>query len=104
MLVAGFMYLPDENTVIILHLTDKLMAQISTAISDLVLALCSFYVAYETNGRPYQSFYGLILIGLAASLGVCRFGLKHPSKQYCLFYNSFSLNLAIYLAHLSSVV
>lgn len=54
------------------------MAQLSTAVSDLVLALASFYAAYHTNGHPYPSSYGLLVIGIAASLGVCRFGLRNP--------------------------
>ena len=57
---------------------------LSTAFSDFVLAVSSFYPAYLTQGHPYQSCYGLLVIGIAASLGVYRFGARHPSKIWLL--------------------
>ncbi|XP_067936788.1 uncharacterized protein [Watersipora subatra] len=66
------------------------MAQTSTAVSDLVLALSSFYAAYRINGHPFQSFYGLLVIGLAASLGAFRFALTNPSLDLIDAHKVFS--------------
>ena len=56
------------------------MAQLSTSISDLILAICSFCAANEVRTLPSLSFYGFCVIGLAAALGSYRFAWEEPSK------------------------
>lgn len=58
------------------------MAEISTAISDLVLAVSSFYIAYYVVWRDSNVIgaCGLCIIGTAASLGVFRFSLDSPGE------------------------
>lgn len=49
------------------------MAEISTAISDLVLSLASFYGAGVVFERYKHASLGLLLVGLAAGVGTVRF-------------------------------
>ena len=59
------------------------MAAISTAVSDLALAISSFYSAYVlwiSQPQHANGYYAMLIIGLAASLGVFRFGLTNPCK------------------------
>lgn len=76
------------------------MAQLTTALSDLILAVsCLYCVWMLTNGdlpdsmtAPYiYSISGFILIMIAASLGVVRFGMTFPTAFLvkCHEYASF---------------
>ena len=49
------------------------MAQISTAISDLVLSISSFYAAGVIAPRYIHGAAGLLIIALAAGVGTTRF-------------------------------
>ncbi|XP_050398077.1 uncharacterized protein LOC126815999 [Patella vulgata] len=55
--------------------------QISTAVSDLVLALSVFYVVYYTIWFNFFAAIGLLLQGIAASAGVARFSQSRPDPK-----------------------
>ena len=54
-------------------LADLNMAQISTAVSDLVLSISSFYGAGVITRRYIHAAIGLLIIALAAGVGTIRF-------------------------------
>lgn len=54
---------------------------ISTAISDLVLAACSFYAALNVFSVSRYASSGFVSIALAASFGVLKFGVVFPNIQ-----------------------
>ena len=53
--------------------------QIGIAISDLVLAIVAFHSAYCLSTKFIWAVAGFLLVGLAASFGVFKFGLERPS-------------------------
>ncbi|XP_064610714.1 uncharacterized protein LOC135474947 [Liolophura sinensis] len=55
------------------------MAQLSTAVSDLVLAVTAFSVSLLTLSSNSLFSLGMSLQGLAASVGVLKFGQSQPS-------------------------
>ncbi|ESO89784.1 hypothetical protein LOTGIDRAFT_204307 [Lottia gigantea] len=55
--------------------------QVSTAVSDLVLALTVFYVVYYTIWFNFFAAVGLLLQGAAASVGVYRFSQTFPLSK-----------------------
>lgn len=54
---------------------------VSTAISDLVLAGCSFYAALNVFSISAYASSGFVSIALAACFGVLKFGVVLPSIQ-----------------------
>ena len=97
-----------------------MVQQISTVISDFALACSVFYVVLNLEYHLYPYFIvGLTILGIAASIGVARFGMKHAERtpvfkthkffswlsaaagmaliayQFCLKYNSANLGGAI---------
>jgi hypothetical protein len=58
-----------------------MVAEISTAISDAVLAASAFYAIYLLKGVNSLSQVGFFTIGMAATIGVFRFGLEDAHSQ-----------------------
>ena len=55
--------------------------QLSTAVSDFVLALSSYYSAFAVQKSSKYGSAGFLIVGFAASLGVLRFGSVLPRYQ-----------------------
>ena len=53
-------------------------SQLSTAVSDAVLALSAFHAASQVCYDSFYGMFGFILVGAAASAGVYRFGAPNP--------------------------
>lgn len=71
---------------------------VSTAVSDFVLAGCSFYAAFSVYRRSVYAAWGFTCVGLAASLGVLKFGVVFPNVQ------SKVIRLHVFLTWVASVV
>lgn len=73
---------------------------ISTAVSDLVLALVSFGCACNSSllRLSPHAVFGFVLVGIAASFGVLRFGIVLPS------YHNVVIKIHEYLSWFASVV
>ena len=54
---------------------------VSTAVSDLVLAGCSFYAAVHVQGTSVYAACGFLCVSIAASFGVVKFGVVFPNVQ-----------------------
>lgn len=54
---------------------------VSTAVSDFVLAGCSFYAASNVYARSVYAAWGFLCVAVAASLGVLKFGVVFPNVQ-----------------------
>ena len=54
---------------------------VSTALSDLVLAGCSFYAAVNVHGKSVYAAWGFLCVSTAASFGVLKFGVVFPNVQ-----------------------
>lgn len=54
---------------------------ISTAVSDLALAGCSFYAAVNVHGKSVYAVWGFLSVSIAASFGVLKFGVVFPTVQ-----------------------
>ena len=54
---------------------------VSTAVSDLVLAGCSFYAAVNVHGKSVYAAWGFLSVSIAASFGVLKFGVVFPNVQ-----------------------
>ena len=54
---------------------------VSTAVSDLVLAVCSFYAAVNVHGESLYAAWGFVSVAIAASFGVLKFGVVFPNVQ-----------------------
>ena len=54
---------------------------VSTAVSDFVLAGCSFYSAFSVYERSIYAVWGFTSVAVAASFGVLKFGVVFPSIQ-----------------------
>lgn len=61
----------------------KIMSEkaVSTAVSDLVLAGCSFYAAVSVHGKSVYAAWGFMCVSIAASFGVLKFGVVFPNFQ-----------------------
>lgn len=61
----------------------KIMSEkaVSTAVSDLVLAGCSFYAAVSVHGKSVYAAWGFMFVSIAASFGVLKFGVVFPNVQ-----------------------
>jgi len=57
-----------------------MVAQISTAVSDAVLALVSLHTAQAVFETSLPAFTGFLLVGVAASAGVLRFRSPSPGR------------------------
>ena len=55
--------------------------QVSTAISDFVLALCSYYSSTAVQKSSKFGSAGFLIVGFAASIGVVRFGSLLPNYK-----------------------
>lgn len=54
---------------------------VSTAVSDFVLAGCSFYAAVSVYGKSVYAAWGFMCVSIAASFGVLKFGVVFPNVQ-----------------------
>ena len=54
---------------------------VSTAVSDFVLAGCSYYAAFNVNERSVYAACGFFCVAVAASFGVLKFGVVFPNLQ-----------------------
>lgn len=54
---------------------------LSTAVSDFVLAGCSFYSAFSVYEKSVYAVWGFTSVAAAASFGVLKFGVVFPSIQ-----------------------
>lgn len=52
---------------------------VSTAVSDFVLAGCSFYAAYNVHAQSVYAAWGFLCVAVAASFGVLKFGVVFPN-------------------------
>lgn len=52
--------------------------QLSTSLSDLILAISAFYVANQLYNHHLKPSIGLIIQGIAASVGIIRFSMENP--------------------------
>ena len=73
-----------------------MVAEISTAFSDAVLALSAFHSSYHLLAESYCGFVGFLLVGFAASAGAIRFGSRYPSRDL--------IGAHMYLSWLASVL
>lgn len=66
------------------------MAQIGTAISDLVLAASALYVAYHILASHLIARIGFLIIGIAASCGTVRYALNNPPRNVIHYHDLFT--------------
>ena len=52
--------------------------QLSTSLSDLILALSAFYVGNEIRNKHLKPSIGLTIQGIAATVGIIRFAMENP--------------------------
>ena len=55
---------------------------VSTAVSDFVLAGCTYYAAINVYEKSFYAAWGLICVAVAASLGVLNFGKILPRRVH----------------------
>ena len=55
---------------------------VSTAVSDFVLAGCTYYAAINVYEKSFYAAWGLICVAVAASLGVLNFGKMLPRRVH----------------------
>ncbi|XP_060080278.1 uncharacterized protein LOC132559678 [Ylistrum balloti] len=64
--------------------------QLSTSLSDLMLAISAFYVSHYWYGRNYNyAAFGMFIQACAASMGIFRFAMEEP--QGTLIYKAHKL-------------
>ncbi|XP_074644820.1 uncharacterized protein LOC141901468 [Tubulanus polymorphus] len=63
---------------------------LSTALSDLFLALSSFHSMYTVNRASSTAQVAFLIIGCAASLGTLKFGLEAPGPHITRAHRTFS--------------
>lgn len=81
------------------------MAQLSTAVSDLALAVTAFSVSLLTLSSNALFSAGMSLQGLAASAGVLKFGLSQPASWVVKVHQALAwITTVIGLALMSSGV
>lgn len=71
--------------------------QLSTSLSDLLLAISAFYVANVLFRYHYRPAVGLIIQGIAASVGVIRFAMERPEGTFIFHSHKFCSWLAAIL-------
>lgn len=64
--------------------------QLSTAVSDAVLAYVSFHAAHRTMPLYISGMVGFFIIGVAAFVGTVRFGLRNPRSDLVAFHKYLS--------------
>eukprot|EP01084_Bolivina_argentea_P185218 319426_1 len=71
------------------------MAQLSTSISDFVLAMSSFYASIKAykSCQTYAPSAGFLCMGIAASIGTIRFAMKTPNNKV-LFSHKTASNIS----------
>lgn len=73
-----------------------MVAEMTTAFSDAVLALSAFHSSYQLYNETFFGFTGFLLIGFAATAGAIRFGQEFASKDM--------IGVHMYLSWLASIL
>lgn len=56
--------------------------QLSTSLSDLILAISAFYVGHSLYNTDFKPAVGLIIQGMAATVGIVRFSMENPEGSF----------------------